>query len=188
MLDKGRCLPNWDDGTCQGSIRPNSKGIYGVRACHIAAAVSARFDEPNLVPVLRLAERAGLHAVAHQRIRLRACAGSAAANTGAKMAHHAEQTRQAAERVAPAPAPGYRADTLDVLFGNVPSWPSSRGAGPRLVGGPTSPARRQAARTRFPARSVVADWPATAAPRAQVVYLLTRAPFVLDNANSQEKR
>jgi site-specific recombinase XerD len=33
------------------------------------------------------------------------------------LAHHAEQTRQAAERTRPAPAPGYRSETLDVLFG-----------------------------------------------------------------------
>jgi site-specific recombinase XerD len=33
------------------------------------------------------------------------------------LAHHAEQTRQAAERRRPEPAPGYRAETLDVLFG-----------------------------------------------------------------------
>jgi len=32
------------------------------------------------------------------------------------LTHHAEQTRQAAERVRPAPAPGYRAESLDVLF------------------------------------------------------------------------
>ncbi|MFF3620748.1 tyrosine-type recombinase/integrase [Streptomyces sp. NPDC002467] len=31
--------------------------------------------------------------------------------------HHAEQTRQAAARTAPAPAPGYRSESLDVLFG-----------------------------------------------------------------------
>jgi integrase len=30
--------------------------------------------------------------------------------------HHAEQTRQAAERAKPALAPGYRPETLDVLF------------------------------------------------------------------------
>jgi integrase len=35
--------------------------------------------------------------------------------------HHAEQTRRAAERVAPAVAPGYRPETLDVLFGNATS-------------------------------------------------------------------
>ena len=31
------------------------------------------------------------------------------------LAHHAEQTRQ---RVAPVPAPGYRPETLEVLFGS----------------------------------------------------------------------
>ena len=34
------------------------------------------------------------------------------------LAHHAEQTRRAVERVRPAPAPGYRPETLDALFGN----------------------------------------------------------------------
>jgi site-specific recombinase XerD len=33
------------------------------------------------------------------------------------LAHHAEQTRTAAERRTPPPAPGYRPETLDVLFG-----------------------------------------------------------------------
>jgi integrase len=33
------------------------------------------------------------------------------------LAHHGEQTRQAARRAAPAAAPGYRADSLAVLFG-----------------------------------------------------------------------
>jgi site-specific recombinase XerD len=34
------------------------------------------------------------------------------------LAHHAEQTRQAAERARPAPAPGYPPETLEVLFGS----------------------------------------------------------------------
>jgi site-specific recombinase XerD len=34
------------------------------------------------------------------------------------LAHHGEQTRQAAGRARPAPAPGYRPEVLDVLFGN----------------------------------------------------------------------
>jgi site-specific recombinase XerD len=34
------------------------------------------------------------------------------------LAHHAEQMRQAAARARPVPAPGYRPETLDVLFGN----------------------------------------------------------------------
>ena len=33
------------------------------------------------------------------------------------LAHHAAQTRQAAERTTPPPAPGYRPESLDVLFG-----------------------------------------------------------------------
>jgi integrase len=32
------------------------------------------------------------------------------------LAHHAEQTRQAVARTRPAPAPGYRPESLDVLF------------------------------------------------------------------------
>jgi hypothetical protein len=53
--------------------------------------VSATFDELNLVscaglvPVLRLAQRAGLSAVAQQWVRLPASAGSGAANPGAKI-------------------------------------------------------------------------------------------------------
>ncbi len=34
------------------------------------------------------------------------------------LAHHAEQVRQASERARPTPAPGYRPETLEVLFGN----------------------------------------------------------------------
>jgi hypothetical protein len=62
-----------------------------VRARHTAAVVSATFDEPNLVscaglvPVLRLAERAGLHEVIPHRVQLLASAGSGAANAGAKV-------------------------------------------------------------------------------------------------------
>jgi site-specific recombinase XerD len=37
------------------------------------------------------------------------------------LAHHSEQTRQAAERAHPVVAPGYRPESLDVLFGNRPS-------------------------------------------------------------------
>src|SRR5207244_6960174 len=33
------------------------------------------------------------------------------------LAHHGEQVRQAQRRARPAPAPGYRRETLDVLFG-----------------------------------------------------------------------
>jgi hypothetical protein len=56
---------NWEDVTCLRVYPAEFEGHYEVRVCHTAAAVSARFDEPNLVscaglvPVLRLAERAG---------------------------------------------------------------------------------------------------------------------------------
>jgi hypothetical protein len=34
------------------------------------------------------------------------------------LAHHDEQTRRAVERSRPAPAPRYRPEAIDVLFGN----------------------------------------------------------------------
>ncbi len=37
------------------------------------------------------------------------------------LAHHAEQTRRASERIVPPPAPGYRPETLEVLFGRASS-------------------------------------------------------------------
>jgi len=37
------------------------------------------------------------------------------------LAHHAQQTRQAAERARPALAPGYRPEALEVLFGTAVS-------------------------------------------------------------------
>ena len=37
------------------------------------------------------------------------------------LTHHAQQVRQAEERTRPAPAPGYRPETLNVLFGTAPS-------------------------------------------------------------------
>src|SRR5260370_17822115 len=36
------------------------------------------------------------------------------------LAHHAEQTRQAAARACTPPAPGYRPETLEILFGSRP--------------------------------------------------------------------
>ena len=75
----------------QSSICPSVEGIYKVRASHTATGASARFDEPNLVscaglvPVLRLAERAGLHEAVDQRVRLAEEAGGAGANPAAKI-------------------------------------------------------------------------------------------------------
>jgi DDE family transposase len=59
-----------------------------MRACHSPTAVSARFDEPNLVscaglvPVMRLADRVGLDRVASELVRV---PGSAGAHAGAKV-------------------------------------------------------------------------------------------------------
>jgi len=51
-----------------------------------------------------------------------------------------------------------------------------------------SKARRESARTRFPPRPVVTDWPATRQERGQVWERLTSGIFVLPNPDSQEKR
>lgn len=51
-----------------------------------------------------------------------------------------------------------------------------------------SKAQREAARTRFPPRPVVTDWPATRHDRGAVWERLTSGMFVLDNANSQDRR
>lgn len=102
------------------------KGIYKVRAWHSAGAVSATFDEPTLVscaglvPVLRLAERSGLHEAADQRVRLPVTVGSAAASPGAKI------TSIVAGMVAGADS----IDDLDVL---------RHGGLPRLFGGIRAP-------------------------------------------------
>src|SRR5687768_14936745 len=51
-----------------------------------------------------------------------------------------------------------------------------------------SKARRESARTRFPPRPVITDWPATRHDRGAVWVRLTSGVFVLDNANSQDRR
>ncbi len=81
----------WEDGTCRRFHLIQAEGIYQVRASHTAAAVSVRFDEPNLVscaglvPLMRLAERAGLHEAADRLVRLPESVGSAGANPAAKI-------------------------------------------------------------------------------------------------------
>src|SRR6476619_744220 len=51
-----------------------------------------------------------------------------------------------------------------------------------------SKAQRESARTRFPPRPVVTDWSATGHDRDEVWERLTSGMFVLDNANSQDRR
>jgi hypothetical protein len=51
-----------------------------------------------------------------------------------------------------------------------------------------SKAQRESARVRFPPRPVETDWPTTRQDRGQAWKRLTSGMFVLDNANSQERR
>jgi hypothetical protein len=62
-----------------------------VQSSHAVAAVAAAFDEPNLigdaglVPVVRLAERAGLAGLTAQAVRITGAGNSGGANPGAKV-------------------------------------------------------------------------------------------------------
>jgi hypothetical protein len=58
---------------------------------------------------------------------------------------------------------------------------------PGVASRPTK-AQRQSARTRFPPRPVVMDWPATHGERGEVFARLTSGVFVLANLHSQERR
>src|SRR4051794_38940413 len=61
-------------GVLQATIRPNARGISEVKLSHTLRATSAAFDDPNLVstgglvPVLALAESAGLRDLADQHL------------------------------------------------------------------------------------------------------------------------
>jgi hypothetical protein len=74
---------------CDGHIHPVKKGIRRMRVSHAPARVATAFDEANLiahtglVPAMALAQRAGLHDLADQHLRLPGGAGAAA---GAKVA------------------------------------------------------------------------------------------------------
>ncbi len=73
----------------QGQVQTAAKGIQQVRVCHTFSSSSVRFDEPTLVsaaglvPVLALADRAGLHALASEHLRV---PGDRGAHAGAKVA------------------------------------------------------------------------------------------------------
>jgi Phage integrase family len=58
---------------------------------------------------------------------------------------------------------------------------------PGVASRPTK-AQRESARTRFPPRPVVTDWPATNGDRGEVFERLTSGMFVLANPHSQERR
>lgn len=66
-----RCGRIW---LVEGQIRSAAKGIQRVKLCHTFFSTSAGFDDPSLVsagglvPVLALAERAGLASMAGERL------------------------------------------------------------------------------------------------------------------------
>jgi hypothetical protein len=73
---------------CDGHIGPTQKGIRWMRLSHARAAISVRFDDPNLVscaglvPVMALAARCGLTALLVEGLTL---AGKGTANAAAKI-------------------------------------------------------------------------------------------------------
>src|SRR3954454_25126399 len=84
------CPLSWEDVACEGHNNPGQKGIRWMRLSHARAAITARFDDPNLVscaglvpvPVLALAQRCGLATLLAERLTIAAKGG---ANAGAKI-------------------------------------------------------------------------------------------------------
>lgn len=78
-------------GLLRPSIHPTGEGTSEVRLLHTTSKIDLRFDDPNLVaaaglvPVMRLAERAGLPDLVAEHVRLPAAAGSAGANAELKV-------------------------------------------------------------------------------------------------------
>jgi hypothetical protein len=70
---------------CEGHINPGQKGIRWMRLSHARTAITARFDDPNLVscaglvPVMALAQRCGLATLLAQRLTITAKGGANAA-------------------------------------------------------------------------------------------------------------
>src|SRR5215207_11103834 len=81
-------LPAWRIGLVEGLSSPRGKGISRMQLSHTQAAVSAVFDEPNLVsaaglvPLLQLAWSAGLHRLADEHLSVPTDKG---ANAGLKV-------------------------------------------------------------------------------------------------------
>src|SRR5512133_234350 len=84
-----RCPAGLGDWYLRQSYRPTRKGISGMQLCHTRAATSVRFDDRNLVsaaglvPVLALAEAAGLRDLVEEHLSVPTDKG---ANPGLKVA------------------------------------------------------------------------------------------------------
>src|SRR6266536_5051968 len=81
-----RCSLTWDDGLIKGTSSIQARSICQMRSSHTIAAVSAVFDDVNLVgygglePVVRLAERCGLPDLVSAHVRISGAANSGGAN------------------------------------------------------------------------------------------------------------
>ena len=70
---------------CEGHNNPDQNGIRWMRLSHARAAISVRFDDPNLVscaglvPVMALADRCGLPALLREHVKIAAKGGVNAA-------------------------------------------------------------------------------------------------------------
>src|ERR1019366_3876010 len=70
-----------ENTTCQGSVSSAKKGIRWMRVSHSFPAISATFDDPNLVscaglaPTMALAQRAGLTDLVAHTLTLKAKGG-----------------------------------------------------------------------------------------------------------------
>src|SRR5947208_11851564 len=87
VTGSGRC----PDGLLNRSSQPQARSICQMRSSHTAAAVSAVFDDENLIgygglePLVRLAERCALPDLVDQRVRITGAANSGGANPAAKV-------------------------------------------------------------------------------------------------------
>jgi Transposase DDE domain group 1 len=67
---------------CEGHNNPDQKGIRWMRLSHARRAITARFDDPNLVscaglvPVMALADRCGLTRLLTEHVRIGAKGGA----------------------------------------------------------------------------------------------------------------
>ena len=126
LIPKGRRLPLW--WTLRRPIRPlNYHAVHRMfERVNDASGTSATLHALRHTAAYRMAEDPALPLTDVQLVL-----GHAALTTTQLyltprkedvirrvLAHHAEQTRLAAARRTPEPAPGYRPETLDVLFGN----------------------------------------------------------------------
>ena len=104
------------------------------------------------------------------------------------LAHHAEQTKRAAKRVQPAPAPGYRPETLQVLLGPRRRERRRRGARGRRAHTAAAVTDGSEAGGSCAPRPCPASWPATQVTRTEAFVRLTGTPFVAANPSSQHTR